>query len=120
MNTFCFDIDGVIATVTPVNDYALARPIPGTVALVNKLYALGHRIVLFTARGSVTGIDWTRVTRRQMRSFGVKYHELRFGKPAADFYIDDRMISLDQARAMSRARPSKKPALARPRLAAKR
>ena len=26
--------------------------------------------------------------------WGVRYHELRFGKPAADYYVDDRMISL--------------------------
>lgn len=120
MKTFCFDIDGVIATVTPVNDYALARPIPETVALVNKLYGQGHRIVLFTARGSVTGIDWSKITRRQMKSFGLKYHELRFGKPAADYYIDDRMITLEQARAMSLARPAKKTSPARPRRASKR
>jgi hypothetical protein len=26
----------------------------------------------------------------------VKYHELKFGKPAADYYIDDRMLSVEE------------------------
>ena len=58
-----------------------------------------HRIVLFTARGSATGIDWTDVTRRQMQAWGVKHHQLLFGKPAADYYIDDKQLALEQVRA---------------------
>jgi ribonucleotide monophosphatase NagD (HAD superfamily) len=96
--TFCFDIDGVLATLVPGNDYKQARPIPEAIIVVNRLYEAGHRIILFTARGSATGIDWAQVTRSQLEDFGVRYHELRFGKPAADFYIDDRMLTLDEAR----------------------
>jgi len=86
----CLDIDGVIATITPDNNYALARPQQDVVDAVNVLFQAGHRIVLFTARGSATGIDWSDVTRSQMDSWGVRHHELRFGKPAADVYVDDR------------------------------
>ena len=60
------------------------------------LYEQGHRIILFTARGSMTGIDWTSRTQAQLLKWSVKYHELKFGKPAADYYIDDRLISIDQ------------------------
>jgi ribonucleotide monophosphatase NagD (HAD superfamily) len=94
VKTFCFDIDGVIMTLTPGNDYTLAKPIVTTVELINRLHDHGHRIILFTARGYVTGIDWQEITARQMRDAGVKYHELKFGKPAADYYIDDKMIGL--------------------------
>ncbi len=87
--TFCFDIDGVIMTLVNVMDYSLAKPIHETVALINTLYERGHHIILFTARGYITKMDWTEVTVRQMKEAGVKYHELKFGKPAADFYIDD-------------------------------
>ena len=31
-----------------------------------------------------------------MKEWGVKYHELRFGKPAGDYYIDDRLISIGE------------------------
>ena len=34
------------------------------------------------------------MTRQQMADWGVNYHELRFGKPAADYYVDDRLLSL--------------------------
>ena len=49
--------------------------------------------MIHTARGSETGRDWTATTREQLRSWGVRHDELRFGKPAADFYVDDRAIS---------------------------
>lgn len=89
---FVFDIDGIIATATPNNDYVRAQPIRTTVDLINQLYELGNHIVLSTARGSMTGIDWRSTTEQQMKEWGVRYHELHFGKPAGDYYIDDRMI----------------------------
>jgi len=94
--TFCFDIDGVIATLVPISRYDQAQPQSATIELINHLYDLGHRIILFTARGSATGMDWSEVTRKQMNDWGVKYHELLFGKPAADYYIDDKLITIEQ------------------------
>lgn len=94
--TFCFDIDGVIATIAPGNDYRLADPIESTIRLINSLYDAGHTIILFTARGSATGLDWEAVTSQQMRDWGVQHHELRLGKPAADFYIDDKLATLSE------------------------
>lgn len=93
--TFCFDIDGVIATITPGNDYRQAQPIAKTVDLINRLYDAGHRIVLFTARGGSSGRDWTALTRQQMSAWGVRHHDLRMGKPSADYYIDDKLIDLE-------------------------
>jgi CMP-N,N'-diacetyllegionaminic acid synthase len=95
--TFVVDIDGVLATLVPDNDYGKCGPIPDNICRVNELHAAGHRIILFTARGSATGIDWSEVTRTQLETWGVRYHELRFGKPAADFYIDDRLTTLTEA-----------------------
>lgn len=92
--TFAFDLDGVIAQIAPDNDYARAEAYPPGVALVNRLHDLGNRIVVYTARGAATGLDWTETTRDQLTRWGVRHHELRFGKPAADYYVDDRMISL--------------------------
>ncbi len=103
--TFVIDIDGVLATLTPANDYRLAGPLAQTIAAVNALYDRGHRIILFTARGSATGIDWTQTTREQLQHWGVRHHELRFGKPAGDYYVDDRMISIGQLQLLAKDRP---------------
>jgi len=92
--TFAFEMDGPIATLVANNDYTRAEPYGPGVSLVNQLYDAGNRIVIYTGRGSQTGLDWTETTREQLRSWGVRHHELRFGKPAADYYVDDRMISL--------------------------
>ncbi len=94
--TFVFDIDGVIAKLQKDLDYALSEPNERMVKIINKLYDYGNKIVLFTARGYVTGKDWSQVTKEQMQRWGVKYHELKFGKPNADYYVDDRMISLER------------------------
>jgi CMP-N,N'-diacetyllegionaminic acid synthase len=93
--TFCFDIDGVIAKLSPNNDYKLAEPNQHVIDKVNKLFDSCNTIILFTARGSKTGINWEEVTAQQMKQWGVKYHELKFGKPAADYYIDDRLLSIN-------------------------
>ena len=65
---------------------------PEVIARANALYESGHRIVLFTARGTTTGIDWRQLTESQLCSWGVKYHTLLFGKPEADIFVDDRAM----------------------------
>jgi CMP-N,N'-diacetyllegionaminic acid synthase len=100
--SFCFDIDGVIATLSPGNDYSKAKPIEDTIALVNYLYEQGSTIYLHTARGSLTGIDWRSVTEEQMRDWSVSYHKLVMGKPGADYYIDDRLISLSELKELTK------------------
>jgi hypothetical protein len=99
--TFVVDVDGVLASIAPGNDYTKSLPLRENIEQVNALHALGHRVVLFTARGSATGIDWSEHTRRQMDAWGVRYDELRLGKPAADYYVDDRLVSLDEAVALA-------------------
>ncbi len=94
------DIDGVLAEAVADLDYAAAGPIRENVDRVNALYDAGCEIVLFTARGTATGQDWGEVTRGQMERWGLRYHELHFGKPAADYYIDDRLVTLPHALAL--------------------
>ncbi len=93
---FVFDIDGVIAKIEKNNNYAEAEPNPVMIKVINSLYDMGNYIVLHTARGYVTGIDWSEVTRRQLGLWGVRYHELHFGKPNADYYIDDKMMDMNR------------------------
>jgi hypothetical protein len=94
---YCFDIDGTLCTNTS-GDYEEAEPIPEVIAHVNELFERGETILLWTARGTTTGIDWRELTERQLATWGVKYHQLGFGKPQADVYVDDRGLSLDEWR----------------------
>jgi len=91
---FVFDIDGVIAGFRQGLDYDSAPPVEKMIEIINKLYDYGNEIILFTARGYVTGIDWSETTKRQMKEWGLKYHELHFGKPNADYYVDDKSLDL--------------------------
>lgn len=90
---YCFDVDGVICD-SKDGDYSNASPKPDVIAIINRLASEGHYVIFFTARGSETGIDWADVTKRQLQEWGVTYQELRFGKPAADIYVDDRGVNV--------------------------
>ncbi len=94
------DIDGVVAEPVASKDYAVAGPLTENIVRINALFDAGCHITLFTARGTATGIDWEPVTRGQLERWGVRFHDLRFGKPAADYYIDDRLLTLAQAVAL--------------------
>ena len=93
--TFVIDVDGVIAQLSPNNDYTKSEPIEENIEKINQLFDAGNEIIMFTARGYKTGIDWTEVTKKQFKKWGLKYHELKFGKPAADYYIDDKLININ-------------------------
>jgi len=93
---FVFDIDGVIANLSPNNDYNLAQPNYDMIKVINKLVLMGNEIVLFTARGYVTGTDWENITREQLSDWGVCYDKLLFGKPNADYYVDDKMLDMNK------------------------
>ena len=100
---YCFDLDGTICD-TPLRPtdkkpgYLEAVPFPYMVEQVNKLFDDGHKIIIMTARGRGSGIDWTELTTEQLDRWGVKYHELEpmFHKPTADLFIDDKGISVEE------------------------
>ena len=92
---FVFDIDGVIAQFDANLDYANVEANEPMVRVIRKLYEAGNTIVLHTARGYVTGKDWREVTEEQLKRFGCPYHELHFGKPNADYYVDDKMLDMN-------------------------
>jgi uncharacterized HAD superfamily protein len=87
------DIDETICKSPNVLDYTTSKPIERNIAKANKLYDQGHTIVYWTARGTKTGIDWTDITKAQFKEWGVKYHDLKFGKPAYDLFIDDKNMN---------------------------
>lgn len=92
---FVFDIDGVITDTGTNLNYNEAGPNKKMIEIINELHERGNEIVLFTARGYKTGIDWKEVTENQMLTWGVQYDELKFGKPNADYYIDDKLLSIN-------------------------
>ena len=89
------DIDETICRTPTSRDYSLAVPINSNIAKVNDLYDHGHVIVYWTARGTGSGIDWRNTTEQQFIKWGVKYHDLQFGKPVYDLFVDDKNINSD-------------------------
>mgnify|MGYP003110174589 FL=1 len=89
------DIDETICESPEDRDYTKAQPIKERIEKINKLFDEGNTIVYWTARGTMTGIDWYQVTQKQFEIWGVKYHDLKMGKPAYDLFIDDKNIKSD-------------------------
>ena len=87
------DIDETICNSPDKPNYTTSTPIKENIAKANKLYDEGHIIVYWTARGTATGVDWTEVTKKQFKKWGVKYHSLKFGKPNYDIFIDDKNLN---------------------------
>lgn len=96
---FCIDIDGVLGRYADIKDmnqsYINNKPNQDIIAVCNHLYDSGNSIIVYTARGSGSGIDWSKETEKQLKDWGLKYHELHFGKPPATYYIDDKMLDLN-------------------------
>lgn len=89
------DIDETICECGPERNYANATPITYRIDHINTLYNEGNTIIYWTARGTGSGIDWRETTEHQFNNWGVKYHELKFGKPEYDIFIDDKNINSD-------------------------
>ena len=88
------DIDDTICYFETALDkkncnYHNVRPYYDRIEILNNLAKTNH-IVMWTARGSGSGIDWSELTKLQLKGWNVKYHELRFGKPVFDIFIDDK------------------------------
>ena len=89
MNIF-IDIDETICKTSSDRDYTNSIPIISNIEKANRLYDDGHIITYWTARGTVTKIDWRKITEDQFKRWNVKYHNLMFGKPNYDLLIDDK------------------------------
>ena len=92
LKTLSIDIDGTLCENT-FGAYEEAIPIEERIRKINRLYEKGNIINLYSARGTTTGIDWSDLTTKQLKKWGVKYHSLKLGKPEADLYIDDKAVN---------------------------
>ena len=99
---YVVDIDGTICTPGPTEEmrYEQAMPIQSRIDKINKLYDEGHIIVYLTARGmgrynivDLATKEFYEFTEIQLSLWGCKYHQLFLGKPAGDYYIDDKGIN---------------------------
>ena len=100
---YCFDLDGTLCETLSGPDghgmrYEESTPYPFMIEQVNRLYDEGHKIIIMTARGRGSGINWTEWTTKQLDMWKVKYHELEpmFHKPTADLFIDDKGIDVEE------------------------
>lgn len=99
---FSFDLDNTLVTTPQViGDYTTVQPIQNMIQLVRDLYELGHHIIIYTARNMKTqrgnvGVVLKNVgsiTFETLEKFNIPYHEIIFGKPYADVYIDDSSVN---------------------------
>jgi len=89
------DIDDTICYYDDKTDknYNNAKPYYERIDKINKLYNNGNTIIYWTARGTMTGINWFHITLNQLKLWGCLFNELKMGKPAYDLFIDDKNIN---------------------------
>ena len=100
---YVIDIDGTICTSTN-SEYEKAEPLKDRIKKVNDIYDDGHTVIYLTARGmgrsdnsaAYANKAFYKLTKEQLDSWGAKHHALFLGKPAGDFYIDDKGINDDK------------------------
>jgi capsule biosynthesis phosphatase len=99
---FCFDLDNTLVSFPKKhNDYSSVKPIIKNINSLKYLKSLGHTIIIYTARrmrthnGNTGKIlaDVGPITFNTLHKFDIPYDELCFGKPYADFYIDDKAFN---------------------------
>jgi len=88
------DIDETICITPDDRDYNKSKPILKNIEKINQLFEEGNIITYWTARGSVTGINWYEVTKKQLDEWGCKWHNLDVGtKPSYDLLICDKAVN---------------------------
>lgn len=99
---FCFDLDNTLVTFPKVkNDYTSVLPIQRNIDFLKYLKQLGHTIIIHTARrmnthnGSIGKLlsDIGKITFETLEKLSIPFDEIHFGKPYADYYIDDLAVN---------------------------
>lgn len=98
----CFDLDNTLVTYPTIKgDYTTVKPIDKNISFLKYLKSFGNTIIIYTARrmkthsGNIGKInsDIGKITFDTLDKFKIPYDEIYFGKPYADFYIDDLAIN---------------------------
>jgi len=91
------DIDETICFYEGERSYPEAKPNMENIAKINKLFDEGHEITYWTARGTVTGLDWMETTINQLKEWGCKHHKVSVGlKPHYDLLICDKTKRIEE------------------------
>ena len=91
------DIDETICFYSAERNYPDAEPDYDNIAKINKLYDEGHNITYWSARGSVTQIDWMETTINQLKKWSCKYHKVSVGlKPTYVLLICDKTKRIEE------------------------
>lgn len=97
--TVLVDVDETICFYSGERSYELAEPSFENIAKINRLYDEGWKVIYWTARGSVTGIDHSELTIRQLNSWGCRFHEVLCGRQHKlhfDLLIDDKARRIEE------------------------
>ena len=98
----CFDLDNTLVSFPTISDdYTSVVPIVNNIDFLRYLKKLGNIIIIYTARrmkthnGNIGKInkDIGKITFDTLDKFDIPYDEIYFGKPYADFYIDDLAVN---------------------------
>jgi len=96
------DFDDTIATTT-TRDWEKAAPHWDIINKINNLYDKGWEVWIVTARGQLSckgdfskaDKKYRKIIEEWLLKHSVKYHELRFEKYLASYYIDDKALLPD-------------------------
>ena len=101
-NTYVIDLDDTIC-FTENRDFEHSKPYKEVIEKINELYDKGYKIVIATARGAKScktikdrEKKYRKITEKWLQENNVKYNELVFGKMNADYYIDDKNMSIEE------------------------
>jgi capsule biosynthesis phosphatase len=99
---FCFDLDQtLVSSPKIIGNYNTVEPMHENIKFLKFLRDNGHYIIIYTARrmkthhGDLKKVinEIKNMTIQQLKRFNIPYDELIFGKPYADYYIDDLAIN---------------------------
>ena len=98
------DIDGTICSQT-TGDYEKAIPFKKAIHKINSLYEDGNKIVIYTSRYMKRSKDNSDIAKKvgyettlnQLKAWGLKFHQLKMGKPQFDIIIDDKAYNYDKS-----------------------
>lgn len=85
---YVFDIDGTLCEEGYSQERMFAKPNNKIIKIINKLFAEGNFIMLYTARGW----DQYKLTENWLLENKVNFNTLICGKPIYDYWIDDRSL----------------------------
>jgi len=105
--TIAFDLDDVLCERDSKFEslgalkYHHCVPKMEYINMANSLYEAGYKIIVYTARGmthfagDVKAIEENlrSITEQQLNDWGVRYHELVFGKKHYELLIDDKALN---------------------------